>query len=239
MQIKIWRYIILCAAFAIFASPTYSQYSMGSVGLLNTPSAEMNEDGVARVGSNYLPESMTPSAWDYDSANYFLGITFLPFVDISIRYTLLKESGKWNQDRSVSLKLRLFKERKWVPAIAVGSNDLLTTNELNVLSESTSNRYFSSIFGVMTKHFESNIGEFGVTMGGYLPIEERQTSEGVFGGVSYAPNFYKDLKFIAEYNDGNVNIGSAVKLFNCLSLYGYAYDLKVFTGGVRYEIDLF
>lgn len=224
----------------LMASPAYSQYSVGSVGLLNTPSAEMNDGGVVMLGANYLPVAMTPSSWDYNTANYFASITFLPFLEVGLRFTLLElDTGQWNQDRSISLKLRLLKERSWLPSLVVGSNDLLTTDNLNPLEETTTNRYFSSIFAVMTKNFDVGFGEVGVTVGGYLPIEKKQTSIGVFGGVTFSPEFYKNVKVIAEYNNSDVNLGLAFKFFNHLSLYGFAYDMKTFAGGLRYEIDLY
>ena len=59
------------------------------------------------VGANYLPEQMLPDFWDYNSGNYFLNVTFLPCLEVGYRCTLMKlKTGKWNQDRSVSLRIR-------------------------------------------------------------------------------------------------------------------------------------
>ena len=93
----------------------------------------MQEDGTFMTGGNYLPQEMLPREWGYNSGNYFVNLTFLPFMEVAYRCTLLKvkSTGKWNQDRSVSPRLRPLKEGKGWPSVVIGSNDLLTTGELN------------------------------------------------------------------------------------------------------------
>lgn len=102
---------------------------MGVTGLLNIPMADMQVDGTFMVGANYLPEQMLPDFWDYNSGNYFLNVTFLPCLEVGYRCTLMKlKTGKWNQDRSVSLRIRPLKEGRYWPSVVVGSNDALITH---------------------------------------------------------------------------------------------------------------
>lgn len=145
-----------------------AQHSLGVTGLLNIPSADMQQDGTFMAGANYLPQEMLPREWGYNSGNYFVNLTFLPFMEVAYRCTLLKveETGKWNQDRSVSLRLRPLKEGKWWPAVVIGSNDAFTTGELNPFLDSGGNRYFSSVYAVGTKHFRFYGHDIGVTVGG-------------------------------------------------------------------------
>ncbi|MFI3320929.1 MAG: YjbH domain-containing protein [Rikenellaceae bacterium] len=239
MKINI-RIFILSFWMLLSTSVAFSQYSMGSVGLLNAPTAQLSGDGVASAGVNFLPEVMSPDEWDYNSANYFLNITFLPFVEVGLKYTLIHfDNGVWNQDRSVSLRLRALKERKYLPAIAIGTNDLLTFRNLNTLDKVDGNRYFSAIYAVATKHIDIAVGQFGVTFGGYVPVDSNQFLKGLFGGVSFEPKFYSDLKFLVEYNNRDISAGAVIKLFNNFSLYAFAYDMKALAGGIRYEIDLY
>ena len=129
--------------------PLKAQYSLGVSGLLNAPSADMHANGTFSFGGNYLPHVMLPAQFTHNTGNYFLDLTFLPFLEVTYRCTLVKgldernESG-WQQDRSVSLKLRLLKERKFFPAIAFGSNDAFTTYAINPFEKVKGNRYFSS-----------------------------------------------------------------------------------------------
>ena len=215
-----------------------AQRSLGVSGLLNIPSADMQEDGTFMAGGNYLPQEMLPQEWGYNSGNYFVNLTFLTFMEVAYRCTLLKveSTGKWNQDRSVSLRLRPLKEGKWWPSVVIGSNDLLTTGELNPFLDSGGNRYFSSVYAVGTKHFGFYGHDIGVTVGGHVPFRSRSENKGVFGGVSYRPAFLKPLEVMAEYDSKVVNMGVSARLFDHFSLYAYCYDFKTVAGGIRYEL---
>lgn len=220
----------------------HAQYSMGVTGLLTIPSADMQADGMFMAGGNYLPEAVTPGYWDYNTGNYYVNITFLPFVEMAYRCTLLRgnfdKGNKWQQDRSVSLRLRPLKEGKWWPAVVVGSNDAFTTNKLNPFDESKGNRYFSSIYAVATKHWSLGRHVLGLTLGGNIPFRKDNFRKGVFGGVSYAPAFLKTVVLMADYDSRAVSLGASARLFNHLSLHAFCYDFKAVSAGIRYEIQL-
>lgn len=232
--------------FFLFLFQTFSvraQYSMGTTGLLNIPTADMQTDGLFMAGGNYLPQQMMPETWDYNTGNYFVNITFLPFVEVAYRCTFLrgefKAGNKWQQDRSVSLRLRPLKEGRWWPSVVVGSNDAFTTGELNMFSEVKGNRFFSSVFGVATKHIVFGGNDLGVTFGGNIPFRENSYKRGVFGGVSYRPAFLQPVTLMVEYDTTDaVNIGMSAHLFNHFSVYAFCYDFRAVSGGLRYEFQL-
>ena len=221
--------------------PVSAQYSLGMTGLLNTPDANMQQDGHFMAGANFLPEEMLPENWGYNSGNYFLNMTFFPFVEAAYRCTLFKgefkAGNKWQQDRSVSLRLRPLKEGRFYPSVVVGSNDLLTTRELNILNKKKGNRFFYSAYATATKNLDLNNNIFSLTFGSYL-FSKNSTYNGVFGGVKYSPSFLRQASLIAEYDSNNINTGLTVKLFNHLSLYAFSYDFKAVSCGLRYEICL-
>ena len=105
-------------------------------------------------------------------------------MEVAYRCTLLKveSTGKWNQDRSVSLRLRPLKEGKWWPSVVIGSNDLLTTGELNPFLDSGGNRYFSSVYAVGTKHFGFYGHDIGVTVGGMCRFAAGARTRGCSAG---------------------------------------------------------
>jgi hypothetical protein len=211
---------------------------MGTTGLLNVPSADMQKEGTFMGGGNFLPTELTPAKWGYNTGNYFLNITFVPFFEVVYRATLLKErTGFWNQDRSVSLRLRGLKEGKWWPSIVVGSNDVVTTRELNPLNEAQGNRYFSSIYAVGTKHLAIGRGDVGLTFGAVIPMRRDPAIEGLFGGISYRlPSL--PVTLMGEYDTKGVNLGGAVHLFGHVSAHVFAYDFRAVAGGLRYEFHL-
>ena len=235
MNISIrFKKLILSACWLLMAVGLHAQHSMGVTGLLNIPTADMQADGTFMAGGNYLPEQMLPEHWDYNSGNYFLNMTFLPCLEIGYRCTLLKlKTGKWNQDRSVSLRIRPLKEGKYWPSVVVGSNDALTTGQLNTFSEVTGNRYFSSVYGVATKHFLPGGHDLAFTFGWNIPFRKHAVRDGVFGGMSYSPAFCRPLSLMAEYDGNAVNMGGSVRLFNHFTVHVFCYDLEAVSCGVR------
>lgn len=104
-----------------------AQYSMGNTGQLNIPTADMQEAGTFMGGGNYLPDGMTP--FNFNTGNYFVNMTFLSFVELSYRCTLLKtrrydgKRGYFQQDRSMTARIRPLKEGKYRPSLVIGVDD--------------------------------------------------------------------------------------------------------------------
>lgn len=233
---KLWFSIGIGSVLLIAAlQEAKAQYTMGTTGLLNTPSAEMNETGRFMIGGNFLPQRINP--FDYHTGNYFVNLTFFSFLELTYRETLLKRAymtakPKYNQqDRSVTVKLQPLKEGKWWPAVAVGVNDPLSDLGRN---------YYRSIYGAITKHFLFGAHELGVTAGyqGWTGGQNPQ-KDGVFGGITYRPAFCRQLCVIAEYDTRDFNVGLTARLWNHVSLHAFTGGFDCIAGGVRYECTLF
>ena len=82
----------------------------------------------------------------------------------------------------MSLRIRPLKEGRYWPSVVVGSSDALTTGQLNTFSGETGNRYFSSVYGVATKHFQSGGHDLAFTFGWNIPFRKHAVRDGVFGG---------------------------------------------------------
>lgn len=223
------------ALLATSVQETKAQYMKGMTGLLNTPSAEMNETGRLMVGGNYLPEQMNLSP--YHTLNYFVNVTFFSFLELAYQETLTKSSymtakPKYNQqDRSMSIKLQPLKEGKWWPALAIGANDPF---------KSLGKNFYRSIYGVVTKHFLFGEHELGVTVGYQGWTGDRNTlRNGVFGGVTYRPAFCPQVCLTAEYDTRDFNLGITARLWNHVSLHAFTGGFDCIAGGVRYECTLF
>lgn len=125
-----------------------AQYSIGNTGLLNIPTADMQETGTFMGGGNYLPNGMTP--FNFNTGNYFINITFLSILEMSYRCTLLKttrydgKKGYFQQDRSMTARLRPLKEGRFHPSVVIGVDDPF---------KNTGNNYFGTVYGVLTKKF--------------------------------------------------------------------------------------
>lgn len=237
-------FLVFLVCLLCLTQQVYSQYSLGTSGLLTIPTADIQTDGTFIGGGNYLPVGMLPAEFTKSTANYFVNLTFLPFVEMTYRCTLARidlPTGKrsWQQDRSVSLRLRLLKEKRYIPGLAVGSNDAFTTYELNPFSNKGGNRFFSSIYGVVSKNIPLGRDRLGVTVGYYLPVRKQTSSNtGFFSGVSYTPGFFPKMDVMADYNGKRISAGASVLLFDHLRLHLFTYGFKEISGGIRYEFIL-
>lgn len=234
--------VILFLIICVSPHAAKAQYPQGTTGLLTIPTADMQSDGTFMCGANYLPSYITLSTWSYDTANYFLNMTFLPFIEVGYLCTIFKFSnGVYQQDRALSVRLRPLKEAKWYPSIVVGTSDAMSFSQdnFNPLDEVDANRYYGGIYGVATKHFNIGQERIGVTVGYNYKTQDAAYKYGMFYGVSYNPSIYPDCTIMADLNSDIVSIGAAVKLFNHLSINVYCYDFAAFAGGLRYEIKLY
>lgn len=61
-----------------------AQYTMGTTGMMNIPTAEMQQTGTFMIGGNYLPEELNP--FKYNSGNYFVNINllFIPGIELPL-----------------------------------------------------------------------------------------------------------------------------------------------------------
>lgn len=224
--------IMLCAL--CYATEVQAQYSMGNTGLLNIPTADMQETGTFMGGGNYLPNGMTP--FKFNTGNYFVNVTFLSILELSYRCTLLKSTrydgkkGYFQQDRSLSARIRPLKEGRFHPSIVVGTNDPF---------KDTGTNYFATIYGVMTKGFSIVKGDrLALTAGYYFPLNDHSVQDGPFGGISYSPAFCREVAFMAEYDSEGFNIGASARLWKHISLHIFTREFNCIAGGIRYECKL-
>ncbi|MBV3843088.1 YjbH domain-containing protein [Bacteroides eggerthii] len=232
MPIK--RYLLLLFSLISCCITIRAQYSMGNTGLLNIPTADMQETGTFMGGGNYLPNGMTP--FNFNTGNYFINITFLSILEMSYRCTLLKttrydgKKGYFQQDRSMTARLRPLKEGRFHPSVVIGVDDPF---------KNTGNNYFGTVYGVLTKSFSiAGRDRLALTAGYYIPINDRSIQKGPFGGISYSPAFYREIAFMAEYDSDGFNIGAATRLWKHISLHIFTRDFKCVSGGIRYECKL-
>ena len=225
--------LILCCLLC-YIIPVKAQYSMGNTGLLNIPTADMQEVGTFMGGGNYLPDGMTP--FKFNTGNYFVNITFLSFVELSYRCTLLKtrrydgKKGYFQQDRSMTARIRPLKEGKHLPGLVVGVDDPF---------KNTGTNYFATVYGVLTKGFSIARGDrLALTAGYYIPLNDHSIKDGPFGGISYSPAFCRELTFMAEYDSDGFNIGASGRIWKHLSLHFFTRDFQCLSGGIRYECRL-
>ncbi len=164
-----------------------AQYVYGTTGLLHIPTADMQQDKTFLFGASYLNIAATPKHWNYHTFNYYINITFFPWLEIGYTCTLHKAVhgnkyfpeyvwGKYcNQDRQFSGRIRLWKEgwwKEWTPQIVAGANDPSTNDMLGNPNKdeygitgvgSLGNGHWNRYYIAATKHFDfKSFGNLGI-----------------------------------------------------------------------------
>ena len=164
------RRLILFLLFFVMIGAVHAQFTYGTTGLLNMPTADMQRDKTFMFGGGFLEKHATPARWTYNTFNYYLDITIFPWLEVSYICTLHKAmevdpaygSGFWvpstygkfvNQDRNFAVRLRLWKEgwwKPWTPQIVLGANDALnnswTEGSKIEMSSATANGFYSRYY---------------------------------------------------------------------------------------------
>jgi hypothetical protein len=212
--------LVLAFSSSSTAAANQPRGQFGTVGLIDMPSAGMAPSG----------ELAASAAFFENNQRYTLSFQALPWLETSFRYSGL---SKFNRDfpvyfdRSFGLKIRLWDEGYLLPAVAIGTNDLVGTG------------YFSSEYIVATKHvgpfaatlglgwgrmatansfrnplsvisssFDDRSGEYG--QGGSFNFGQyfHGPNAGVFGGVAWSTPI-ENLTLIAEYSSDNYVLETA------------------------------
>ena len=230
-----------------------AQFTHGTTGLLNAPSAEMQDAKTVMIGGNYLNERLTPKPWDYGTYNYYLNYTIFPFLEVAYTATMFKAKSikglSWyenqekfcNQDRYFSARLRVLKEGqlwKHMPAVVLGTSDPYTESGDGQIGSTDGNGYFCRFYVAATKHFMLGIERFGVSMSYVYNRRKSNHLNGLAAGVTYNPSFVPDLRLMAEYDNINCNIGASYLLWDQFQIQFLIQDMKHLTGGLCYKIHV-
>ena len=226
------KLLVIGGLLILLANSVRAQFTYGTTGLLHMPTADMQRDKTFMLGGSYLNEHATPSRWNFDTWNYNLNITILPWLEISYTCTLFTAeslglddwgySGYTNQDRNFAVRLRAWKEgwwKDWTPQIVVGINDLTTGSGgdyTNMAVEGNGNGYFNRYYIAATKHLEW-FGKWGIHAAYLYNNREKDKLNGPAIGVDYqfalsGTEFWQKavngLNLMAEYDSKFVNVGA-------------------------------
>ncbi len=246
------RRILLVCVFLCMHTVLSAQLTHGTTGLLNAPSAEMQDVKTVMIGGNFLNKELTPNPWNYGTYNYYLNFTVLPFLEIAYTATMFKaktigigwfvDPEKYcNQDRYFSARLRVLKEGqfwKHMPAVVVGTSDPYTESGDGQLNTADGNGYFCRFYVAETKHLMIGKERLGVSVSYVYNRRISNRLNGLAAGITYNPSMVPNLRLIAEYDNINYNVGMSYLLFDQLQLQFLMQDLKHFTGGLCYKIHL-
>ena len=231
------RLLITMLLVLIAVIPSRSQTVIGTNGMMNVPTADMHPAGTFDGGASVIQKELLYKK-DYTTFLYYISFTPFSWIDITLRETLIKtrksetdpKMGFHEQDRSLTLRLRPLKEGKFWPAVVIGSNDFYSAH---------GGSKYACIYGVVSKHFPvNNIGTFEATLGYTHPIKGGTTYDGVMGGLTFAPNFYPDMRVMGEYDTDGFNVGLSAFLFRHLNVTCFTREFKGFNATISYQYTI-
>lgn len=257
------RILVLGSLLLLLSVSVKAQFTYGTTGLLHMPTADMQKDKTFMAGGGYLNKHAMPSKWYYNTWNYYINITFFPWLEIGYTCSLLSAeqlgvdklgySGFTNQDRSFHGRLRLWKEgwwKEWTPQIVVGVNDFTTGSGgdyMNMGVEGNGNGYFNRYYVAATKHFRWN-GEWGIHAAYLYNKRYRDKLNGPAVGIDYQfalpqtsflNKAVNGLNLMAEYDSKVVNVGAKYMLWkDHINIIGELRECKYPSIGAYFKIHL-
>lgn len=240
------KLLIVCLCCTTMCGVVNAQYVYGTTGLLHMPTGEMQQDKTFMFGGSFLNSSATPASWSYDTYNYYINITFFPWLEIGYTCTLNKGGpskywpeqtwGKFvNQDRQFSARLRIISEGQllnYMPSIVLGINDPSTNDvapgkdDYGVGKVGTEgNGYWNRYYLAMTKHFSfRNAGKLGVHC---AYVYNRRTDyhlNGIALGVNFRMGIEGDSFFCEALNQLDLIAEYDSRTVNCGFKYSFWKD---------------
>ena len=181
----------------------------GFTGLINTPNAEVLEDGKVEFAfSNQVDAFRIRNEKDkYTAEHYFINFGILPNLEVSGRLANIEDKGPSNRpfldrDLSASVKYQIPFYHKYLPHIAIGIQDIA----------GTADRYKSK-FIVLSKQYTFLEGSVGYGFGS-------NHLDGMFGGLEVRATEW--LYLLGEYDTQDTRVGIRLntpeKLFNLFDL---------------------
>ena len=236
--------ILLCVLLSLLSwQKVFAQYKYGTTGLLQMPTADMQQDKTFLFGGGILSPQIIPSQewWgNYHTPNYYINITFFPWLEVGYNCVLVKAKpgiyhwvpstyGKFvNQDRSFHGRLRLWKEgwwKEWTPQIVVGMNDP-TSGSWEGGSSSSDHKYngfFCRYYIAATKHFDfKGVGNLGAHVAYVYNERQDYPLNGPCIGANFqfglpTDNVWKKavngLNVMAEYDSRTINVGASYSIW--------------------------
>lgn len=254
------KILLIGSLLLLLTSTTKAQFTYGTTGLLHMPTADMQKDKTFMAGGSYLNSHATPSHWDYNTWNYYINITFFPWLEVAYTCNIFNE---WvdrgvlihmkNQDRSFHGRLRLWKEgwwKEWTPQIVVGVNDFTTgagTDYSEMAIEGDGNGFFNRYYIAATKHFSWH-GKWGIHAAYLYNKRNKDKLNGPAFGMDYQFSLSGDdfwskavngLNLMSEYDSKFVNIGAKYTIWkDHINIVGELRKCKHPSIGVFFKVHL-
>lgn len=258
------RFLGVTCLLLLLVGSAKAQFTYGTTGLLHMPTADMQKDKTFMAGGGYLNSHATPARWSYDTWNYYINITFFPWLEVAYTCTIFDEMikrGQYNihmknQDRNFSGRLRLWKEgwwKEWTPQIVIGANDVLHGSgeggDIGAVEGSGigGNTFYQRYYIAATKHLSWH-GEWGIHAAYVYSKRIGHKFNGPAIGVDYQfvlpgeetwQKAVNGLNLMGEYDSKYVNIGARYTIWkDHINVIAELRECKYPSVGVYFKVHL-
>lgn len=270
---KTWP-IIYFLLLLVMGGKIHAQAMYGTTGLLHAPTAEMQKDKTILIGGSMIDQNIYRSGYwnshkEYNpyTYNYYLNITFFPWLEVAYTCTLVKGVPGWpqqtlgkfvNQDRSFHFRLRAWKEgwwKLWTPQIVLGANDPGSHSDhgggnITFDNADENTNHLTRFYLSATKHF---IFQRWGTLGVHASVIQFDgldfdNDHGFTLGANFRFNRQGDsfctkalngLNLMGEYYDGVVNVGGNYAVWkDRTNLTASLYDGRYWSVGLYFRVCL-
>ena len=270
---KTWP-IIYFLLLLVMGGKIHAQAMYGTTGLLHAPTAEMQKDKTILIGGSMIDQNIYRSGYwnshkEYNpyTYNYYLNITFFPWLEVAYTCTLVKGVPGWpqqtlgkfvNQDRSFHFRLRAWKEgwwKLWTPQIVLGANDPGSHESSGGGSITFDNadentNHLTRFYLAATKHF--TFQQWG-TLGVHASVIQfdgldLDNDHGITVGVNYRfkrpqdgfwNKAFNGLNVMGEYYDSMWSVGANYSIWkDRINVVAALYDGQYWSVGMYFKVCL-
>jgi hypothetical protein len=234
------RNLLLISVLLFLYAGGNAQSLTGTTGYFNIPSADLYPDKTMYAGASFLNKQYVEwSNNEYTAMPVFATVTFVPFMEISIRFTRALGREDYSStvgDRMASARFRPLKEGTYWPSVVIGFQNFFTTLGTGEAS------HFNSTYIVASKNFRPAkiLHNIGLTAGYGSEIFTSADYQfiGFFGGIKFSFKKLEFLELMVEYDADKWNAGARATLFKHLVLLAGFEGFDAFSGGVSYRFNL-
>lgn len=215
LPIRRWTVVFFIMATLTGNHSAFAGISLaGTSGLINIPTAEVISDQQATLGIGYVNrQSAYLQTGRCDNYPIYFVLGYLPRLEFSAGVTFVPGSKSYDgtntyKDGVVSLQYLVLKERRFIPAVAIGARDIYSFILLNTSFLVASKTIFDRANADLRIHIGYGSDLIDHHLG--VPKSDRKfpvghTIVGFFGGMEI--NWKKALTYMVEYDSQKMNTG--------------------------------
>lgn len=237
-----FRMILVFILMLVFTS-LKGQSVSGTAGLFHIPSAMMFPEKTFIIGASYIPKPYFQRSGRRLNPGMptYLNITLFPFMEVMFRYThelnmRVNPTTKYYPDRMMTFRFKVLKEKKWIPAIVLGFQDI--TKAIGISSTKANN--YSASYIVGTKGYNFNTLSIYSTLGYAYDLKNLQSEDykGIFGGIEVTHKSLPLTSLILEHNSKQPIFGIRHFFIDRFQLMLGVWDFKKLTINLSYHVAL-